>query len=344
MFKKKIPWMIAFLLLAVLSILAVVTQSKSYSFPEMMRALREGNRMYMGLALLAMFGWIFFEGIAVQYLIRQLTPHKKNKSGILYASANIYFSAITPSATGGQPASAFFMVRDGISMAQSTVILLINLIMYNLALVFIGFMGIIFRAKLFFDFNIISKIFIAIGYLVLAGLGIFFMLLLKKENWIRIMAGAVLRFLHKIRIIKDVDGKMKKLDIMLLQYRECADAIGQKKHILFVTFFINVVQRFCLVSITMCTYLSFGGSIKHAIDVWVIQVMSSIGSNSTPIPGSMGIADYLLLDGLEMVPDVNNVANLELVSRGIAFYGCVLLSVIIVIIGYLLKKSNKSKQ
>lgn len=341
MLKKKIPWMIAFLVLAVLSIWAVATQSKSYSFTEMMTAIREANYGYMTAAFLGMFGWILFEGIAVQYLIRQLTEQKKNKSGILYASANIYFSAITPSATGGQPASAFFMVKDGISMAQSTVILLINLIMYNLALVSIGFVGILLRLPLFFKFNFISKVFIAIGYAVLAGLGFFFVMLLRKASLIRGIVKFFIDLLYKMHLLRDKEAQMAKLDHMLMQYQECTQAIGSKKYILVVTYLLNVLQRFCLVSITSFTYLAFGGSLSHAVDVWVIQVMSSIGSNSTPIPGSMGIADYLLLDGLEMVPDVQNPANLELLSRGIAFYGCIILSVVIVIAGYLFKRKNK---
>ncbi|MFR2128888.1 MAG: hypothetical protein ACLS4M_06675 [Eubacterium ventriosum] len=31
---------------------------------------------------------------------------------LVYSSSDIYFSAITPSATGGQPASAYFMMKD----------------------------------------------------------------------------------------------------------------------------------------------------------------------------------------------------------------------------------------
>ena len=54
--------------------------------------------------------------------------------GVLYSAADIYFSAITPSATGGQPASALLMVGDGIPTAVTTVVLLLNLAMYNLSI------------------------------------------------------------------------------------------------------------------------------------------------------------------------------------------------------------------
>lgn len=344
MIKKKIPWMIAFFLLCLISIWAIVTQSKSFSFPEMKQAFIQADGIWLLGAFVMMLGWIFFEGIAMQYMIRKMTPHRKNRHGILYSSANIYFSAITPSATGGQPASAFFMIRDGISVAHTTVILLINLVMYNLALIVVGTIGILLRAKLFLNFSLLSKLLIGIGYLVLGGLGLFFLMLLKKENILRTMTRGILNFLEKMRLLRHKEKYMEKLEHALVQYKECTDAIGGRWYILVTVFILYVIQRFCLVSVCVCTYMAFGGSVLHMVDVWVIQIMASIGSNSTPIPGSMGIADYLLIDGFKMVEDINSVANLELVTRGISFYGCVLVSIVIILIGYFSKRENKKEK
>ena len=133
MIKKKIPWMILFLLLMVLSIWAVVSRSGSYSPALLKETIRTSNPWWLIAAVIGMFCNVFFEGAALDVLVRALTRTKDapplKSHGILYSSADIYFSAITPSASGGQPASAFFMSRDGIPMAQSVVILVLNMLL-----------------------------------------------------------------------------------------------------------------------------------------------------------------------------------------------------------------------
>lgn len=87
--------------------------------------------------------------------------------GAVYGGADVYFSAITPSASGGQPASAYFMIRDGIPGYAATVALLINLVMYTLSLLTIGILCMFFKYPLLKNFSGISRIFIYLGIIVL---------------------------------------------------------------------------------------------------------------------------------------------------------------------------------
>ena len=67
----------------------------------------------------------------------------KRSHGFVYSAADVYFSAITPSASGGQPASAYFMLKDGIAGTAVMAALLLNLIMYTLAILTIGLVDIL---------------------------------------------------------------------------------------------------------------------------------------------------------------------------------------------------------
>ncbi len=49
----------------------------------------------------------FFEGEALREIVFHMGYPTKHKDAFVYSAADIYFSAITPSASGGQPASAF---------------------------------------------------------------------------------------------------------------------------------------------------------------------------------------------------------------------------------------------
>ena len=82
MLKQKFPWMVLFLVLAVFSVGTVASQSKSFSLTLMLASLRTANPLWMILAVLAMFGFIYFEGCAFSVLMKGLCPERK-RSGAL---------------------------------------------------------------------------------------------------------------------------------------------------------------------------------------------------------------------------------------------------------------------
>ena len=66
----------------------------------------------------------------------------------------------------------------------------------------------------------------------------------------------------------------------------------------------------------------------------------TIGYNFVPIPGAMGVSDYLMLDGFTRVMERVMAFRIEMLSRGITFYICVALSGIITLIGYIAGKDR----
>ena len=76
---------------------------------------------------------------------------------------------------------------------------------------------------------------------------------------------------------------------------------------------------------------------RHVIR-WATQGFAVLGSNCIPIPGAMGVSDYLMLEGFGMMMPSAEAANLELLSRGLSFYLCITVCGISVLLGYLLQK------
>ena len=332
--RKKIFWAIFAVVLAVLSVWAVIGQSKDFSPSKMMEVLRTAHIGWMLAAICSMFGFIFFEGLAIRILIKRLDRDRKRLRFTLYAAADVYFSAITPSASGGQPASAFFMMKDGITAATSAVILLVNLIMYTLAVMSIGIFCIFLRPDVLLGFGIPSKVFIGAGYVIMLFATLIFILLLVREKLLHRICEFLLRMVDRLRLIRHPEKIRRKLKKSMEEYDKVSGVIAHHRDMLFLAFVFNLLQRMSQIFVTAFVYMGMGGSAEKFIDVWCVQSFTAIGSNCAPIPGAMGVADYLLLDGLSGIVDPSFVTNLELISRGISFYSCVLLSLLIVGIGY----------
>lgn len=57
----------------------------------------------------------------------------------------------------------------------------------------------------------------------------------------------------------------------------------------------------------------------------------------------MGVADYIMIDGFADLMTYNEAIKLELLSRGISFYLCVIMCGLIVVLGYLKLRARRRR-
>ena len=111
-------------------------------------------------------------------------------------------------------------------------------------------------------------------------------------------------------------------------YSAQVQAVSGQGRALFKVFICNLLQRMVLISISGLVCLSMGGTWGDFISVCALQAFVILGASWFPIPGAMGVTDYLLLVGFANYwPHWSEdfALHLELCSRGISFYICVLL-------------------
>ena len=99
-----------------------------------------------GVVLVVIF--ILSESVIIYYMMRSVGQNVILTHCFLYSFVGFFFSAITPSATGGQPAQLYFMKKDKLSLSISTLILMIVTITYKAVLVVLGLVVMIFRPPL----------------------------------------------------------------------------------------------------------------------------------------------------------------------------------------------------
>jgi uncharacterized protein (TIRG00374 family) len=342
--KKNIIWALLSTVLAVLTVHYILKQNKDMSLGDLMDVIRSSKTIYLLLGALASALFVWFESVALRSILKHTKcPHGKWQT-LLYSTSDIYFSGITPSATGGQPASAFFMMRNGISGGMATAVLILNLMMYTFAIVFLGIGSILLKRTAFLEFGIASKVLIGIGFVGLTLLSVVFFILLKKEDLIFRPLAAIVTFLCDKRILKGKEHKLKRMAKIREDYARCSAIISGRKRILFGAFFWNLVQRACQMTVPMLVYAALGGQAGKMLVVYAKQCLVTIGYNFIPVPGGMGISDYLMVDGFSCTMGEQMAYNVELISRGLMFYICVAASGVLTLIGYFWGEQTKEKQ
>lgn len=333
--KGKIIWTAVFVCLVVLTVFAVTNQSSSFTIEGFVGFVRKIKWYWLVLSLFAMFGFAFFEGMAIRTLCRMFGYKKSVKRNVVYASADVYFSAITPSASGGQPASALFMIGDGIPTTVTTIVLLINLTLYALSIIAVALICFIFGHGQLAQFDGWSLTLIVFGCVIQVVLVVVFLMLVYKEKIVMKIADFVVRILSRLHLMKRGKAWKTRLEKAEERYKECAQAILQNKRYVFQAFIYNFLQRASMMLVTVFVFAGYYGRYSELGKVFITQGYIVIGSNTVPIPGAVGVADYLFIDGFSSA--VAEPTNFELLSRGISFYGSVVVCGLITLGAYVVK-------
>lgn len=343
--KKGILFMVLFIIIAVMTVFAVVSQSRDFSLRNFINYVNGASVEWLLAALLSMLGFIFFEALALKILCNAYGQKQNLGRTYIYSASDIYFSAITPSATGGQPASAFFMYKNGMSGMLVTALLVANLTMYTLSIIVIGILCFIFRFEMFMQYSVLSKLLIIVGFVSQIVMLVFFYMLLKRDHLLQRICNFVLKVLCKIRIIKKREYYQKKLDNYMANYRQYSKIITQHRKSLLSCFVFNFLQRTSQIAVTMYVFIATTGkSFAESIELFFWQGYATLGSNSIPIPGAMGVSDYLMIDGFKTIMSDEAAVNLELLSRSFSFYSCVIICGISTLVYYLIiRKRGRAK-
>ena len=293
--------------------------------------------IFIGLVLVVCY--VCGESVIIKYLLHAVKIKAPLTNCIRYSFVGFFFSCITPSATGGQPAQIFYMQRQKIDIPTASIILMLVTIEYKFVLVFIGLALALFGQPLVQTLPPEAQLYLYLGL----GLNVFcvvfmsFLVFLPNTASYLITKGFLL--LQRLHIMRDKNNRMQRLQNSMETYRKASVFLKANKLVIFNTTMITFVQRILLFAVTYVVYRSFGLSEQTLLTMVLLQAAISVSVDMLPLPGGMGISERLFLQ--IFAPLFGSTAltlSGMLLSRGISYYMLVILSGIITIITHLTVK------
>ena len=92
---------------------------------------------YVVIGIISMLIFLILEAVNIGRTLKTLDEKSSFFKNVKYSLIGFFFSSITPAASGGQPMQVYYMYKDGISVANSTLALLLNLT--SMQVITIGF-------------------------------------------------------------------------------------------------------------------------------------------------------------------------------------------------------------
>lgn len=309
---------------------------------EIWGVIQGAQKSWLWLGIFCVVIFIIGESTIIFYMMRTLGTKVSMCHCALYSFVGFFFSCITPSATGGQPMQIYYMKKDKIPIPVSTLVLMIVTITYKAVLVFIGLVLLVFRHG--FVASYMGR-FLWAYYLGLA-LNVFCVALMLTLVFAPGLAKKImvlgLDLLERMKIVKKKASRLARLEASMDQYHATAAFWAEHKRIILNVFLITLVQRCILFSVTDFVYKSLGLSGYGFFTIMLLQSVISISVDMLPLPGGMGISEKLYM--VMFVPVFGKVLLPSmLLSRGIAYYGQLLISAVMTCAAHLVIGREKKK-
>ncbi len=320
---KKKKWVKYALCVALL--LALVALTFWYLFrdaspKEVFTVMKTADPWLLLLAVGLTFGYVLFEGLGLFAVLRTHGNKTRLFSNVKYAAVDFYFCGITPSASGGQPVVAVFMAKDGISVAFSTIVLLLSTATFKIVLVLLSVVSLFFVAPMIFTGGVLLPILFVVGMLINVAFIAFCLLLVYKPSIVSGLCGGTLKLLHKLKIVKNIEKANAKLEVMIENYREGAQYAKTHSRVIIRMLLYTVVQRIMLFSVGYVVAVALGARDINYFTFLSIQTIIATSVDSMPFPGGVGLSETLMKDLYSVVYSAELMMPALLLTRGISYY------------------------
>lgn len=304
------------------------------------RVFVDTNKYYLLLGFLCMIAFWACDATII-YSMKKMMKLKGNiVKSFKLTMIGQYFSAITPFATGGQPAQVYSMVKDSIPVGKATSVLINKFIIYQVVVTLYSIFMFILKVSLVYSQINGALPFVMTGLILnFAGLIVISGLFLNGKI-IKKVAIVVLKFLKMIKIIKNTEKYEMKLDHEILDYMKSIKKIMENKWMALRIVFITIIQLTFHFSITYFIYVALGFRNATYLDIISLQSLLYMAVSFIPTPGTAGAAEtgfFMFFKGILS----GKVFIALLLWRGISFYFNIMVSGSVTLIDHITRNKKK---
>lgn len=323
-----------FLLFLILIILTLWILLKDQDIFEILNIIKSAKGQFIAIGAICMSIYVICEAINMRRTLKALDEKTSFLQTVKYALIGFFFSSITPAASGGQPMQVYYMYKDKISVANSTLALLINLT--SMQIITIG----LALVSLIFSYTYLNKalvIFFVVGILLNISALILLLIGILSKRMSKGLINMAIKILSFLKV-KNIEDKKKRFESELEKYQYSAVYIKNNKRIIIRTLLTTLIQFILYYSVTYWTYCALGLSNHNILEIITMQSVLFATVSGIPSPGAVGVTEGAFMEIFKTVFPKTMISSAVLLNRGINFYLLVIISGIVVIINEIKKK------
>ncbi|MFZ5974594.1 MAG: lysylphosphatidylglycerol synthase transmembrane domain-containing protein [Bacillota bacterium] len=306
-------------------------------------AVAKMDIMYVCIAVFCLIMFWFLEAYTLKYVTVSMDKKISFFSSLRIGLIGLLYGALTPSATGGQPVQIMFMRKNGIPTGTATSVMVVKFIAFQTSICILFVMAVLYKFVFFLTTFSEELIIIAIGFTVNVGVLIVAVLSMTRRRWIENTALRLLNWLHRVRIVKNLDKAKASLENTLEEFHSGMVAIRQIKSRIWYLISVVCVQMLFQFAITYFIYRACGLSMYTALDIVSLQAILYLTVAYIPLPGASIASEggFILVFGGVFGPWAFTGMVLW---RALTYYAQIIFGGITMLVENLLNRRSKIKQ
>ncbi len=246
-----------------------------------------------------------------------------------------YYDNITPMSSGGEPSQIFYMNHRGLDASTAISVPMARYVVSQIAWMIVGIFAVLI---IIFEGIMDVSVVLVVG---LVGFGANFLitslcllLSMNKKLGNRLVV-KVLKFLKKIKIIKNYDKQYERVNNVVGNYQSTMQTYAKNKFVFIYAILISVLIFILNYTMPYLIYLLLGGT-KYNVwfDMVIYSVIIELASSIIPLPGGTGMNEisFTVVFG-SIFPDGTVFWGL-LIWRFMTYYMYIMQGITIVIYDY----------
>lgn len=284
--------------------------------------------------------FLLCEAAALWLLLNSFGMGMGEGTCFMTACIGFFFSAITPSSTGGQPMEVYYLRKKGIPVSITSVALLVMAIAYKLVLVLLG-LGLMIFGQGFLRTHLGSMTFLFyVGMLLTGGWTVFLLLMVFRPGMARGILIWGMSMLEQLHIMKRRAAHQASLEVAMDMYGDAAEHLKNHPRVMAEVLGVMLLRRAALLTVTWFVYRALGLSGASWTSIVLLQATISICADMLPVPGGMGVSEGLFLKVFAASFGALALPGMVL-SRGIGHYAQLILCALVALLALFLAERRK---
>lgn len=282
---------------------------RNQELPQILIAIQSVQFSYLAFAGLLMgCYWLINAGI-LKTLFHTNPMPLTWKDAIQLTMVGQYYSAITPFASGGQPAQILSMSAKQIPVGRSTSLLMVKFLIYQISVVLYALGFFLWQYQYIRRTLAGGLTWILFGLILNGFLILLIVLALKKRDWLEEKLIRLVAFLSSKKKTFRVDFWNKKIIQSLDEYEKSAKEVQATPKLAGSIFILTLLQLSAYFAVSWAIYRSFGLGQIGIIRILALQSLLYMAISFIPTPGNAGASEggflvifQLLFTGATLMP------------------------------------------
>lgn len=202
--------------------------------------------------------------------------------------AGQFYSAITPSASGGQPMQVLYLHRMGVPVSLGTACVCVKFLGFQMAFLAMGAVLWAVSSGMVAQQLAGFRWLVAAGFLINSGLIAAVLLTIPKTRVVDRLIRFLIRLGERIRIVKDGDALFESFESAIRDYRDALLQLLRRPMDAIVVFVLSMLQVLAFMAVVICLYHAFGLAGEGAVKLLTLQLLLFIAAAFVPLPGAAG--------------------------------------------------------